>query len=179
MLTSARPVGRKAPPPGELQPLLKTLDAPNCTDAEALSNWSAECIKAGQEEGKYMKTKLLAMALLAGGSIFAQTRFSIGVGVGGYAPGYYAPYPPAQAVVPPCPGPGYNWVDGYWSPYGGAWVPGYWARPSYIGGFIAGPRFVQPRFDNRSYGGYRRDFDRGRESSRRGYSYQNGFRGRR
>lgn len=126
-----------------------------------------------------MKTKLLAMALLAGGSVFAQTRFSIGVGVGGYAPsygyapGYYAPYPPAQVVAPPYPGPGYAWVDGYASPYGGPWVQGYWSRRPYVGGYIAAPRF-----DNRYYGGgYRRDYDRGHQSYRRGYS--NGFRGRR
>jgi hypothetical protein len=34
-----------------------------------------------------MKTKLMTLLLVAGGSIFAQTRFSIGVNVG--APGYY------------------------------------------------------------------------------------------
>jgi hypothetical protein len=29
------------------------------------------------------------------------------------------------AYVPPCPGPGYEWVAGYYS--GGYWVPGRWA----------------------------------------------------
>jgi len=28
------------------------------------------------------------------------------------------------AYVPPCPGPGYVWVAGYYN--GGIWVPGYW-----------------------------------------------------
>jgi hypothetical protein len=138
-----------------------------------------------------MKTKLLAMVLLAGGSMFAQTRFSIGVGVGGYAPGYYPPYPAVQAVVPPCPGPDYNWVDGYWSPYN-AWVSGYWARRPYIGGFAVAPRYVQPRFDNRYGESFRQrsavrsferegDRDRGRRNGqdyRRGNGYENGFRGR-
>jgi len=32
------------------------------------------------------------------------------------------------AYVPPCPGPGYAWVAGYWN--GGVWVPGYW---NYVG----------------------------------------------
>ena len=67
-----------------------------------------------------MKTKLgvLAVALIAGGTMFAQTRLSIGVGVGGFGPGYYPP-PAYSQYVPPCPGPGYSWVDGYWGPQGG------------------------------------------------------------
>ena len=117
-----------------------------------------------------MKTKLLAMVLLAGGSMFAQTRFSVGIGVGGYAPGYYQRYPSVQAVVPPCPGPDYNWVDGYWSPYRGhnAWVSGYWARQPHY--------YAQPRYDNRYYGAYR-ERDRGRHYGQ-DYRRGNGFRGR-
>jgi hypothetical protein len=44
------------------------------------------------------KFKFLAVALIAGGSLFAQPRVSIGVGVGtgGYGPGYYPP--PAYAA---------------------------------------------------------------------------------
>jgi hypothetical protein len=53
-----------------------------------------------------MKTKLLAMMLLAGGSMFAQTRFSVGVGFN--APPVYV------SNMPPCPGPGYVWLNGYW-----------------------------------------------------------------
>lgn len=53
-----------------------------------------------------MKTKLLAMMLLAGGSMFAQNRFSIGIGVGGHGTGYYQPAPPSYGqgryqVAPP------------------------------------------------------------------------------
>ena len=74
-----------------------------------------------------MKLKLFALMLLAGGSMFAQSRFSVGVGFG--APGYY---PRQSAVVvagrPPYPGPGYEWVEGYYAPNGG-WVAGYWAAP--------------------------------------------------
>ena len=36
-----------------------------------------------------MTKKLLAIALMAGGSLFAQSRFSVSIG-SGYAPGYYA-----------------------------------------------------------------------------------------
>jgi hypothetical protein len=53
-----------------------------------------------------MKTKLLALMILAGGSMFAQTRFSIGIGVGGHGTGYYQPAPPSyRADASPRPGP--------------------------------------------------------------------------
>jgi len=80
-----------------------------------------------------MKKKLLAVMALAAGSMFAQTRFAVGVNIGGgyslayYAPGYVAP-------APPCPGPGYTWIAGYYSDAGygrRAWVPGYWSAPRY------------------------------------------------
>lgn len=54
-------------------------------------------------EGENVKSKLLVLAFLAGGSMFAESRFSvrIGVGDGGYyapsygygQPGYYRAYP--------------------------------------------------------------------------------------
>src|SRR6185436_4893358 len=95
-----------------------------------------------------MKTKLLALVLLAGGSaMFAQTRFSVGVNIGGgYAPGYYAPVP-MQVVRPPYPGPGFVWVDGYWNPnrFGRAWVPGRWSRPY---GYHVAPRYIAPSYSN-------------------------------
>lgn len=65
---------------------------------------------------------VLGAAVLAGGMVLgtpvanaAQWRVSVGVG--------------DQAYVPPCPGPGYAWVNGYYD--GGYWVPGYW---NYVGG---------------------------------------------
>jgi hypothetical protein len=90
-----------------------------------------------------MKTKLLAMMLLAGGSIFAQTRFSIGLGFGSQGAGFYQAPPAYAANIPPCPGPGYTWVNGYWSnDYGReVWVNGYWNAPVFTG-------YVAPRFDN-------------------------------
>jgi hypothetical protein len=36
--------------------------------------------------------------------------------------------------VPPCPGPGYAWVAGYYN--GGYWVPGYW---NFVGVVRVGP----------------------------------------
>jgi len=115
-----------------------------------------------------MKTKLslLAVALIAAGTMFAQPRVSIGIGVGGYGPGYYPPPVYAPQYAPPCPGPGYAWVDGYWAPQGGrnVWIGGFWRAP--YAGYRVGPRFVAPRYYN-SYRGY--DHNRGR-------GYGRGFR---
>ena len=91
-----------------------------------------------------MKTKLLALALLAGGALVAAPRLVVGVGVG--VPGNYAPpaavYAPTPVVVrPPYPGLGYSWVNGYWS--NGVWIRGYWAPP-YRGRYLA-PRFYYGR----------------------------------
>jgi hypothetical protein len=122
-----------------------------------------------------MKTKLslLAVALVAAGTMFAQPRVSIGIGVGGYGPGYYPP--PAYArAVPPCPGPDYTWVDGYWGPQG-AWIAGYW-RPPYINGYRMAPGYVAPRYYN-SFRGYDRDRDRGHEDRRGGERFENHGRG--
>jgi len=115
--------------------------------------------------------------------MFAQ-RLSIGIGVGGYGPGYYAP-PAYSQYVPPCPGPGYTWADGYWGPQG-VWVGGFWRAP-YAGSYRVAPRFVEPRYYN-SYRGFDRDrgFDNRyrnwggeRHDERhddRGHGYSNGFR---
>src|ERR1035437_7822888 len=58
--------------------------------------------------GGVMKTKLLAVLLLAGSSLFAAPRVVVGIGVGGYV----GPAP-VVAYAPPAPGPGYAWVGGY------------------------------------------------------------------
>lgn len=125
-----------------------------------------------------MKSKLilLAVALVAGSTMFAQPRVAIGVHVGGYGPGIYPP-PAYVAYQPPCPGPGYSWVDGFYNPYG-VWTAGYWRAPVvvapryYYGGprfvgsrYVGGPRYVgAPRYVN-SYRGFGR-----------GHAYGRGFR---
>jgi hypothetical protein len=127
-----------------------------------------------------MKTKLLVLALLAGGSMFAQTRFSFGINIGGRAPGYYAPVPAYVDARPPYPGPGFTWVDGYWAQnYGrNVWVAGYWTRVPYERAY----RYEAPRYERYERGFDRdRDWDRDhdrrdRDDYRRGYG--NGFRGR-
>lgn len=53
-----------------------------------------------------MKKKILAGLLLAGGTMFAAPRVGFGISIGAPAP--------VVAAVPPCPGPGYVFIDGYW-----------------------------------------------------------------
>lgn len=63
--------------------------------------------------GKWM----LAAAVVAGGlgmSAAKANAAQIGIYVRAGRP-----------AIPPSPGPGYVWVDGYYDGYG-AWVPGYW-----------------------------------------------------
>jgi hypothetical protein len=66
--------------------------------------------------------------------------------------GIYARGP--VAYVPPCPGPGYVWVAGYFA--NGYWVPGYW---SFVGVRGVGPvvRYDRGRVFDR---GLDRGFDR-------------------
>ena len=87
-----------------------------------------------------MKTKLLVGMLLAGSSLFAAPRVSIGIGVGGFGFGYVAPAP-VVVYATPCPGPGYAWV-------GGRWVP-----PVYRRAYVGAPRFE----GNHYYGRFDRD----------------------
>ena len=109
-----------------------------------------------------MKTKLLVATLLAGSSMFAETHFSIGIGVGG--PRYVAP--PVVAYAPARPGPGFTWVEGYWTGFGyrRIWHPGYWERPRY-GGFYREERFDRDRFERERFD--RDRFDRGFRDDRR------------
>jgi hypothetical protein len=105
-----------------------------------------------------MKSKLIALALLAGSSMFAQSRVSVGIQVGGYGQGYYDDAP-VYAVQPPCPGPEYNWAAGYWSSNYGrrSWVPGSWVRR----------HFDRPVYDYRDYRGNSYRGNGYRESERR------------
>jgi hypothetical protein len=111
------------------------------------------------------KLRLLAVALIAGGTMFAETHLSIGVGIGtGYGPAYAAP----AYVVPPCPGPGYNWVDGYWGPQH-VWVNGFWRAPRVIAYPVAPRYYAPPRYYNSYRGWDRDDRYRGHEERYRGH----------
>lgn len=100
-----------------------------------------------------MKMKLLALLLLAGGSLFAGTRVFFGFGAGGCGYRYYPP--PVAVYAPPCPGPGYTWITGYWYPVGPRyyWRAGYWAPPVY-GRYWSGPRYYGRGYYVRGYRGY-------------------------
>jgi hypothetical protein len=87
-----------------------------------------------------MKIKLIALTLLAASGLLAQTRFFVGARMGYPVPApvavYAAPPAPLAAYVAPSPGPGYNWVAGYWT------------RPAF-----AGARWIAPRYAARRYYG--------------------------
>jgi hypothetical protein len=91
-----------------------------------------------------MKMKLLALMLLAGGSVFGGITLGIHIG----AP----PAPRVVAVRPVSPGPGYTFVDGYWYPVSGhyKWHDGYWSRPPYEGALWVGPHHDGQQY----YAGY-------------------------
>lgn len=88
-----------------------------------------------------MKTKLMALFLMAGSTMFAGVRFGFGVGFG-------VPIAPARVVVA-APGPGYVFVNGAWM------------RPPYAGAYWVGPRWYGGRYYAGSWGHpYRRGFRR-------------------
>jgi len=97
-----------------------------------------------------MKTKVMALMLVAAGAAFAQ--FNIGVRIG-------AP-PPARVVrvQPQSPGADYAFVNGYWYPVGNhyKWHEGYYTRPPY-----SGARWVEPHHDGQQYYQGYWDGDRG------------------
>jgi hypothetical protein len=99
-----------------------------------------------------MKTKLLALLLMAGASLFGQ--ISVGIRIG------HPPPVRAVRVQPRSPGEGYAWVGGYWYPVDGhyKWHDGYWTKPPY-----AGARWVEPRHDGEQYFAGYWDGDRGRK----------------
>jgi len=110
--------------------------------------------------------------------MFAQARFSDGIGFGGRGAGFDQPPPSYASNIPPRPGPDYTWVDGYWSQsYGrNTWVAGYWDRQPFSNGYQ-----VAPRFDNRfndGDGDDRQGFTRGFEPDRnRGFDQGRNFSG--
>jgi WXXGXW repeat (2 copies) len=96
--------------------------------------------------------KLLAAMILTAGLGFA-AQFSVGIRIG------EPPRPRELRARPIAPGPGYNWVDGYWYPVGNryTWHQGYWTRPPYEGSQWVGSRYENGMF----YQGYW-DGDHGR-----------------
>jgi hypothetical protein len=102
--------------------------------------WHTVCILQGRE-GMKMKTKLIATLLLAGSSLFAGPRVFVGLNFG-------APVVPVApvAVAYASPGPGYVWVDGFYTFVGGrrVWNAGYWRAPVFAPRYERG--FVEHGF---------------------------------
>ena len=102
-----------------------------------------------------LKKCMVAAALAAGtvglGASQAQAaRIGIGVYVGAPA-----------AYMPPCPGPGYVWVAGYYA--NGYWMPGFWRTPEAGYGVYVGSGYGywrRPDYDHyRDRDDYYRDRD--------------------
>ncbi len=94
-------------------------------------------VRAGSTD---VSKKVLAVLLLAGGTAFGQVFFGIRIGAPPPMPVFVAP--------PPCPGPSYMWIDGYWALSGRhyRWVDGYWAVPPYAGAYWVAPRYAGGRY---------------------------------
>ena len=124
-----------------------------------------------------MKTRLMAILMLASGALFAETHVSIGVNIGPRP--YYGPAPVVVgAYRPACPGPGYVWIDRYYDAYR-TWYPGYWAMPPYAGAYWVAPRFYGGHYYNGYWNGRGRSYyrnedrheyrERGHEDRERGH----------
>jgi hypothetical protein len=134
---------------------------------KAVASWGGQARRFAQNGGnmgsikKCLKKCLLGAALAAGvlGLSAAPAQAArIGFYIGAHA-----------VAVPPCPGPGYAWVAGYWDD--GYWTPGYW---NYVG---YAPRVVvRGGFGwDRGYV-YHRDFDH-RDRDDRHFDRDDHFRG--
>ena len=110
-----------------------------------------------------MKTKLLSLTLLAAGFAFGQVAVGISIGP-----------PPAPRIFrtrPTAPGPGFEWIEGYWYPVANKyrWHEGYWTRAPYVGARWIGPRYAEGRFfegrwdGDRGEVGHNHGWDRHRE----------------
>ena len=106
---------------------------------------------------KHMVKWMLGAAIAAGGlAVGTTTAHAAQIGV--YVSGGPAAY------VPPAPGPGYQWIAGYYS--GGYWVPGQWA---FVGsGYYNGDDYRYRAYDGDQYGyrAYDGDGDRWRNRDR-------------
>jgi len=96
--------------------------------------------------GKWVLGAALAAATLGMGTAKANAaRVHVAIGFGG-------PVVAPVAYVPPCPGPGYVWVAGYYNPYR-VWVPGYW---NYARGPVVVGHYGHGYYRGYGYRGFRR-----------------------
>ena len=97
----------------------------------------------------------------------AQVSFDVRIGTPPPAPRAYR--------VPPPPGPGYEWIDGYWYPVNGRyqWHNGYWTRPPYADAYWVAPYYGNGQYFTGHWEGGRgvvhhdHGWDQGRERDER------------
>jgi|SRR5665213_1377346 len=84
--------------------------------------------------------KVLGLLLLGCTLSFGQVSLGIRIGP--------PPRPRVVRVRPVAPGPGYDWIDGYWYANGSRykWHDGYWTRPPYEGAHWVAPHHDGQRF---------------------------------
>ncbi len=84
--------------------------------------------------------KVLGLLLLGCTLSFGQVGIGIRIGP--------PPRPRVVRVHPVAPGPGYEWIDGYWYANGSRykWHDGYWTRPPYEGAHWVAPHHDGQRF---------------------------------
>lgn len=116
---------------------------------------------------KSIRKMMLGAAMVVGAMGLAAVpanaaHIRVGIAVGG-----------PVAYVPPCPGPGYVWVNGYWAD--GAWAPGYWNYAPVAPAVSFGVRIGGPVVHYGAPGYYHdRDYDHDRGYVGRDHGY--GFR---
>jgi hypothetical protein len=109
-------------------------------------------------ERLFMRNQLLKtlaiLVVILGSAPPARAQFSFGIRIG---------EPPASRVyrVPPCPGPDYVWIEGYYFPEDHyvwvegshyseeghySWHDGYWTRPPYQGAYWVEPYHVGDQY---------------------------------
>ena len=109
---------------------------------------------------KFFKALAISALLMTPASL-AQAQVTFGIRIG-------QPPPPRYYRVPVYPGPGYEWVEGYWYPTNGhyVWRNGYWARPPYQGAYWTAPYYANGRYYAGRWDGERRSHHRDRRDHR-------------
>jgi WXXGXW repeat (2 copies) len=110
---------------------------------------------------KFFETVAVS-ALLLGSASVAAAQVSVGIHIG-------PPPAPRAYRVPPQPGPGYVWVEGYQYPQGGhyKWHDGYWTRPPYEGAYWMAPYHYGGQFySGRWEGGHNVNHNHGWDTSK-------------
>src|SRR5262245_46810952 len=101
---------------------------------------------------KLLRPFILSTLLLLPAGAGAQVSFGVRIG---------EPPAPGAHRVPRQPGPGYDWVEGYYTVVRGRyiWHPGHWVRPPYPGAYWRAPYYLDGQFYRGQWEGDRRHRD--------------------